>query len=173
MNLSGRKPDRHLIDGREMTGPEIASMLGVSYRAIQKRRSAMGGCSYQVIVDMYRQNQFGTKYDKWPRHLIHGKWMTIREAAAELGCHHHTLQNYRHMLTRRDGKKPTLEAAYDYYRYERRSPGGSVAKLYYVHGHKMTVAQAAEKYGTTVNALYRYMHKHRSTLETAVRRHEE
>jgi len=42
MNRKGRKPDRHLIDGREMTVQEIADMLGITKLALQGRRSRLG-----------------------------------------------------------------------------------------------------------------------------------
>ena len=57
MNPDGKKPELHQVDGRNMTVNEIAEMLGISRLSLQKRRSNLGGASYQTIVNMYRANQ--------------------------------------------------------------------------------------------------------------------
>lgn len=170
MNPGGRKPTRHLIDGREMTVAEIADMLGVTARALQCRRSRMGGVRYQLIVDMYRSNQLLSANDKWPRHMVHGRWLSIAQAAEELGVPIGTLKSWRERNRDAAGRLPTLEAAYDCYMHGRPERGGRVPKLYCVNGRQLSVAQAAERYKVTPAALYLCMHKHRCSLHTAVRR---
>lgn len=160
-----------MIDGREMTVTEIADMLGVSARALSVRKSIMGGCSYQLIVDMYRNNQLGSKHDKHYRHMVNGKWTTVSAVAEELGIQPHTITNYRCSHRKPDGSKPTLEETREHFKNGTQS--GRVARTHYVMGQRMTVADAAKQYGTTENALRKYMSKHGSSLGTAVRRLEE
>lgn len=160
-----------MIDGREMTVAEIADMLGVTAHALAVRRCKMGGCSYQLIVDMYRNNQLCSKHDKFYRHLVHGKWTTVPEVAEALGVSPNSITNYRSYARRPDGTRPTLEETYEHFKNRKR--GGSVARTYWVKGRRLTIAQAAKKYGTTENALRMYMRNHKSTLEAAVRRLEE
>lgn len=173
MNREGRKPTLHLIDGREMTVTEIADMLGVSARALAVRKSKLGGCSYQLIVDMYRNNQLESKHDMHQRHMVNGKWTTVTEVAEALGIKPHSIHNYRHNHQKPDGTKPTLAEIYEHFRAGGGKRGGSVAKTYWVKGRRMSIPDAAKKYGTTENALRMYMRKHHSTLDTAVRRLEE
>lgn len=149
MNLAGRKPDRHLIDGREMTGAEIASMLGVSYRAIQQRRSEMGGCSYQVIVDMYRENQFGSDHDRTPRYRIEGEWLTQAQIAERLGVKSHSISAWRY-----DNRASMMEAVEHFRRWNeggrKRNPhglGGRPPRVYVVGNREYTVPGVARKYG--------------------------
>jgi predicted transcriptional regulator len=160
-----------MIDGREMTVGEIADMLGVTAHALAVRRCKMGGCSYQLIVDMYRNNQLCSRHDKFYRHLVHGKWTTVPEVAEALGVSPNSITNYRSYARRPDGTRPTLEETYEHFKNRKR--GGSVARTYWVKGRRLTIAQAAKKYGTTENALRMYMRNHKSTLEAAVRRLEE
>ena len=171
--MRGRKPTLHMIDGREMTVKEIADMLGVTAHALAIRRCRMGGCSYQLIVDMYRNNQLCSKHDMHHRHMVNGKWTTVTAVAEALGIHPHSINNYRCNYRRPDGTKPTLAEAYEHFRTGSRKRCGRMPRVYYVKGRRMTIAEAAKKYGTTENALRLYMHKHKSSLETAVRRLEE
>ena len=85
----GSRPTLHMIDGKQMTVNEIATMLGVTRNVLINRHSTMGGISYQAIVNMYRDGQLLTKHDRWPRHLVHGRWMTVKQVAEELDCNLH------------------------------------------------------------------------------------
>lgn len=173
MNPDGRKPNLHPIDGRLMTAQEIADMMGLSRNALDIRRSDLGGCSYQLIVDMWRRNEIGGANDKHHRHLVYGRWTTIWEAAEELGVKPHSIVNYRYDHKKPDGTRPTLEEAYDYFRnYVRQRPGPK-PKKYRVLGSWLTIAEAAEKYKANEGTLRAYMSKHHCKLETAVRRLEE
>lgn len=171
MYHGGRKPTLHLIDGQPMTVDQIAAMLGVTTRAIQCRRSRMGGVSYQLIVDTYRENQFNSVHDKWPRHLVDGEWITTRDAAQRVGVETSTITRYM----RAHGV--TLGEAMNHYRkYQtgelKRWPG-RMPRTYYVNGKLLTIRQAADKYNTTENSLRLYIFKHKCSLQTAVRQLEE
>ena len=172
MNMEGRKPDLHMIDGRAMTVVEIADMMGITCGALANRRFRLGQCSYQLVVDMWRRNEIGGHGDRQQRHLVHGRWMTVAQAAEELGITPHAIRQVRYRASR-DGHPMTLEAVYDFYKNGLNRPRGYPAKQHRVLGHLMTVAEAAVKYKTTEGNLRGYMTKHRSTLETAVRRLEE
>ena len=173
MNPDGRKPDLHPIDGRLMTVQEIADMIGRSKKALQILRSREGRCSYQLIVDMWRRNEIGGPKDRHPRHLVHGRWVTMPQVAEELGRDRHTLSNYRCANRRHDGTWPTLEEVYDHFKGLQRQRPGPKPKKHRVLGHRLTIAEAAEKYRTTEVNLRTYMAKHHCKLETAVRRLEE
>ena len=163
----------YIIDGREMTIDEIAEMLGVSKRALYVRRSRYGDCSFQMIVDMYRQNRIGSRTDKWERHLVDGEWITLAQAAERLGIVPKTIRNWRLEQKRLTGIKPTLAEAMEHYRKyctgERKRYPGSVAKTHWVNGEYLTFDEAAEKYKTSVNALRTYVCKHKCGLNTAIR----
>jgi len=166
----GRCPALHLIDGKQMTVNEIAAMLGVTRRWLIQRRSQMGGISYQVIVNMFREGRLLTNHDRWPRHLVHGRWMTVQQAAQELDCKPHSIDNWRSTNRDKDGNKPTLEAAYDHFKGAPKRGRGKEPEKHRVNGKKMTVREAAEKHGTTVNALRQVMSRHRCSLDAAVKR---
>ena len=166
----GSRPTLHMIDGKQMTVNEIAAMLGVKRNVLINRRSTMGGISYQAIVNMYRDGQFLTKHDRWPRHLVHGRWMTVKQVADELDCKPHSIENWRYKYRDKAGKKPTLEEAYDHFKGAPKRGRGKEPEKHRVRGKMMTVKEAADKYGTTVNSLRQMMSRHNCTLDAAVKR---
>ena len=172
MNPNGRRPTRHMIDGQPMTAAEIAEMLGITKRALEVRKCRLNGCSYQLIVNMYRTNQLGSRHDKAHRHKVHGRWMTVAEAATELGVKPHCLVTWR--CTHRDakGNQPTLEEAYDQYVRFRsgvdvKHPGGPT-KYHRVHGKQMTTAEAAKAYRVSETYLRKIMSERKCSLAAAV-----
>lgn len=147
MNLAGRKPDRHLIDGREMTVVEIAEMLGISKAALLCRRTRLGGISYQAIVNMYRENQFGSDHDRAPRYRIEGEWLTRAQIAERLGVKSHSISAWRY-----DNRASMMEAVEHFRRWNeggrKRNPrGGRPARVYRVGNREYTVPGVARKYG--------------------------
>ncbi len=173
MNPNGKTPTLHTIDGRQMTVAEIAEMLGVTQRALEVRKSRLHA-GYQVSVDMYRANRIGSRHDKCHRHNVHGRWMTVREAAEELGIKPACLINWRCNHRDAQGNKPTLEAAYDQYmRYktgvQAKHPGNTTAR-HMVHGRRMTVVEAAERYHVSENYLRKIMSQRKCSLDAAVKR---
>ena len=147
MNRDGRKPDLHLVDGREMTAVEIAQMLGISKAALRCRRSRMGGISYQAIVNMYRSNQFGSDHDRAPRYMIEGECLTQTQIAERLGVKPHTISAWRY-----DNGASMMEAVEHFRRWNEggrvRNPrGGRPAQVYRVGSRCYTVPGVARKYG--------------------------
>lgn len=162
----------HIVDGQQMTVPEIAEMLGITESALYQRKSNLHGCSYQVIVDMYRENQFERRDDRWERHMVDGQWITVKEAAEMCGVKPKSIREWRFQNKKR-GKMPTLAEAVEHFRKYRTGEvkryKGSVGVKHIVHGRRMTVKQAAERYGTTKRALYHSMSTYGRSLDAAVR----
>lgn len=147
MNRTGRKPDLHMVDGREMTLAEIAGMLGISKSALRCRRNRMGGISYQAIVNMYRDNQFGSDHDRAPRYRIEGEWLTQAQIAERLGVKSHSITVWRY------NNRAGMEEAVEHFRRwneggRKRNPrGGRPAQVYRVGNREYTVPGVARKYG--------------------------
>lgn len=155
MNRTGRQPDRHMVDGREMTLAEIAGMLGVSKNALRVRRQRLGGISYQAIVNMYRDNQFGSDCDRAPRFRIEGEWLTRRQIAERLGVSEHSISQWRWV------NGASMEEAVEHFRRwneggRKRNPrglGGRPATVYRVGNREYTVPGVARKYGKHVSTV--------------------
>ena len=159
MYHGGRKPTLHMVDGVPMTVDEIAGMLGLTKQALVLRRCRMGQCSYQLIVNLYRENRFESKHDRGPRHLVNGEWITAKEAARRVDVQPITLTRYM------KAHGVTLAKAMDHYRkYQTgelaRWPGRR-HRTYWVNGKQLTIRQAAERYHTTENSLRMYIFKHK------------
>lgn len=171
-----RQRDLHMVDGRMLNTDEIAEMMGMSRAALARRKYINGGCSYQLLVDMQRRNEFGSYHDRKPRYLVDGEWLTVVQAAERAGVAATTITNWRSMHRDADGGRPSMAEAVEHYR--RLKTGEEkrrvrVGRLYWVRGHLMTVDQAAAKWKVAPNTLRGYMKRHHCKLETAVRRQEE
>lgn len=107
MGARGPQPARQLVDGRWMTLAEVAKMLGKHHNTLICYMADHPGIGYQVIADRYRAGEVrrgGIHPTK--RHRVHGKLLTVREAAAKYKLNAHTL--YWHMERGR-----TLQQAVD------------------------------------------------------------
>lgn len=156
MNREGRKPDRHMVDGREMTAVEIAQMLGITKDALRCRRSHLGGISYQAIVNMYRANQLGSFHDRAPRYRIEGEWLTQTQIAERLGVKTHTISTWRY-----DNRASMMEAVEHFRRWKeggrKRNPhglGGRPPRVYRVGNRGYTVPGVARTYGMNPTSVY-------------------
>lgn len=163
MSWPKKQPERHLIDGREMTVQEIADMLGVTKMALQQRRSSLGRPTYQTIVNMYRENQFGTDHDRSARYMVDGKWMTRKQIAGMLGISTSTLTNWLY-----DNKgKSLLDAVEHYRRYltgelnRHYARGGAKPILYRVGRKTYSVPQVARMFGVSHTSVS-FVLKHRN-----------
>ena len=162
MNREGKKPKKHLVDGREMTLREIAEMLGISYKAMTSRRNRLRGISMQTMVNMYRANQWGSDKDRAARYLIEGRWMTRAQIAGMLGIAPQTLSTWRWQ------NRVSMEEAVAYFRRWNeegrvRNPkgvGGRPAKQYRVGSRNYTVPGVAKKYGVKVHTVRSYVAAH-------------
>lgn len=152
MNKQGRRPELHIVDGREMTVREIAAMLGITKNALRVRRQRLGGISMQAIVNMYRDNQFGGYYDRAPRYRIEGEWLTLTQIAERLGVTPHAISSWRW------NNRAGMEEAVEHFRQwneggHKRNPqglGGRPPKVYVVGNREYTVPGVAKKYGKHV-----------------------
>lgn len=167
-----RQPERHLVDGREMTVQEIADMLGVTKMALQGRRSRLGGPSYQVVVNMYRENQFGNDRDRSARYMVDGRWMSRRQIAGMLGISPRTLTNWLC-----DNKGKSIADAVAWFRMyqtgERKrhhGQGGRKPVLYRVGRQEYSVPQVARMFGVSHTAVA-FVLKHRNGDMAATIRH--
>ena len=171
--MSGRKPfERHLVDGREMTTPEIADMLGITQTALYNRRSELGrGTSYQVIVDMYRANQFGSDHDRSARHMVDGRWMTRAQVAEMLGIRPHTLTCWLC-----DHKGKALRDAIEYYRQhlqQKGRGGGQKPAVYRVGNRTYTARQVAQMFGVTRTAVNGALRRRGGDMAATIRHYKE
>jgi len=159
-------PVKHIVDGRYTTVAEMADELGVSaqqlYNQMHHKR-----CGLQVAVNMIRENMALNGQASGQRHMVDGKWMTVRQAAEMLSVTTDSLKDYMY------GHKCRLAEVVAAYREGRVIHGGSRAVQHRV-GHKtMTVAEAAEKLGVSVNAVRLHMYKHKCSLAATIRHYEQ
>lgn len=151
MSRGGKKPELHAVDGREMTVQEIADMLGITKNALYERRSKLGRPSYQAVVNMYRENQFGNTRDRSARHLVDGRWMSRRQIAGMLGISIKTLSQWLYVNR---GKSMTDAVAHyrQYQTGERKrhhGQGGRKPVLYRVGRQEYSVPQVARMFGVS------------------------
>ncbi len=175
MSRGGRKPVRHMIDGREMTVAEIADMLGITQGALESRRSKLGRPSYQVIVNMYRENQFGNAHDRSPRHMVDGQWMSRKQIAQMLGVTPHTLANWLYTHPKQD-----MRAAISYYRQRqtdelKRGHGtdGRPPRLYKVGKRMISVPQVMRMFGVCHSAVHYVLKKRGGDMAATIRHYRE
>lgn len=154
MNREGRKPDLHLVDGQMMTLAEIAGMLGISKNALRCRRNRLGGISYQAIVNMYRDNQFGSYCDRAPRYRIEGEWLTQAQIAERLGVKSHSISTWRY------NNRAGMEEAVEHFRRwneggRKRNPRGRrPAQVYRVGNREYTIPGVARTYSMSPTSVY-------------------
>lgn len=162
------KKQLHPIDGQLMTVDEIAGILGVTAKALQVRRSRMGLVSYQLIVDMYREGRICSVHDKWPRYLVDGEWLTIRDIAEEGGVNPHSVHGW--MFLHKDATMSEVRAHFrEWAASGGRYRGGSRPREHRVYGRTTTVAREAKRLGVPKDRLYQRMSRHGCSLQAAVR----
>lgn len=165
------KPKKHLVDGEWMSVEEAADRLGL-------RRQQLYGlthhkrCSLQVAVNLYRENLALHGQGRADRHMVDGRWMSIRQAAEMLGVPFSTLQSYLYSHRQPDGRSATLAEAVDVYRSGAVRHGGHPPRLHRVGRRMMTTAEAAEMLGINVNAVRMHMSKHKATLAQTIKYYE-
>jgi predicted transcriptional regulator len=165
------KPKLHFVDGEWITVQEAAEMLGL-------RRQQLYGlthhkrCSLQVAVNMYRENLALHDQGRADRHMVDGRWMSIRQAAEMLGVPFSTLQSYLYSHRQPDGRPATLAEAVDAYRSGAVRHGGHPSRLHRVGRRMMTQAEAAEMLGVTLNTVRMHMSKHKATLAQTIKYYE-
>jgi predicted transcriptional regulator len=165
------KPKRHLVDGEWISVQEAADRLGLQrqqlYSLISNHR-----CSLQVAVNLYRENLALNDQGRADRHMVDGRWMSIRQAAEMLGVPFSTLQSYLYSHRRPDGRPATLAEAVDAYRSGAVRHGGHPSRLHRVGRRMMTQAEAAEMLGVTLNAVRKHMSQNKATLAQTIKYYE-
>ena len=165
------KPKLHFVDGEWISVQEAADRLGL-------RRQQLYGlthhnrCSLQVAVNLYRENLALHDQGRADRHMVDGRWMSIRQAAEMLGVPFSTLQSYLYSHRRPDGRPATLAEAVDVYRSGAVKHGGRPPRLHRVGRRMMTQAEAAEMLGIDVNVVRCHMSKHKATLAQTIKYYE-
>lgn len=164
------KPKKHLMDGEWITVQEAADRMGVMrqqlYCQMHNRR-----CSLQVAINLYRENLVLHDQGRADRHMVGGRWMTVRQAAEMLGVTVTALRDYLYSHRQPDGRQ-SLALAVEAYRSGAVLRGGKSPVQHRVGRKTMTCAEAAEMLGVNVQTLRTYMCTHRATLAQAIRYYE-
>ena len=96
------------------------------------------------------------------KHLVDGRWVTVKEIAAEMGLKPQQL--YHQMHVHRCG----LQAVVNMIRENQILNGQASSPRWMVDGKWTTINQAAEALGVTHYTVYNYMYNHKFTLQEAV-----
>jgi predicted transcriptional regulator len=165
------KPKLHFVDGEWITVQEAADRMGLRrqqlYCQMHDRR-----CSLQVAVNLYRENLVLHDQGRADRHMIGGRWMTVRQAAEMLGITVTALRDYMWYHRQPDGRPATLAEAVEAYRSRAVSQGGKAPVQHRVGRKTMTCAEAADMLGINVNAVRKHMCTHRATLAQTIKYYE-
>lgn len=165
------KPKKHLVDGEWITVQEAADRMGLRrqqlYSLTHHKR-----CSLQVAVNLYRENLAMHDQGRADRHMIGGRWMTVRQAAEMLGVTVTALRSYLYTHRQPDGRPATLAEAVEAYRSGAVRHGGHPPRLHRVGRRMMTQAEAAEMLGVTLNAVRMHMSQNKATLAQTIKYYE-
>jgi len=156
---------QHYVDGRWTTVAEVADELGLKPQqlyALMHRNH----CGLQTVVWMVRENMALHDQGRAARHMVDGKWLTVRQAAEMLGT---TVKSVREYMYRHKCRLSEVVAAY---REKRVTHSGKPATEHRVGKRTMTVQEAAEKLGVSVNAIYLHMSEHKASLAATIRYYE-
>lgn len=169
--LMAGKPKKHLVDGEWITVQEAADRLGLRsqqlYGLTHHKR-----CSLQVAVNLYRENLSLHDQGRADRHMVDGRWMTVRQAAEMLGIPFTTLRNYLYSHRQPDGRPATLAEAVDAYRSRAVSRGGRAPVQHRVGRRMMTTFEAADMLGIDALCLRMHMSKNKATLAQTIKYYE-
>ena len=165
------KPKKHLVDGEWITVQEAADRMGLRrqqlYSLTHHKR-----CSLQFAVNLYRENLALNGQGRSDRHMIDGRWMTVRQAAEMLSVTVSALRSYLYSHRQPDGRPATLAEAVEVYRSGAVRHGGHPPRLHRVGCRMMTQAEADEMLGINVNAVRMHMSKHKATLAQTIKYYE-
>lgn len=168
--MAGR-PKKHFVDGRQVTVEEMAAELGVTRQQIYAQMHHRM-CSLQVVANMIRENQILGEQGRAGRHMVDGRWMTVRQAAEMLGIRMNTLYDWMVKHRRADGRPARLADAVDAYRSGLVKHGGKLPVQHRVGGRTMTTFEAADKLGISVKTLRLHMSRKKASLASTIRYYE-
>ena len=156
-----------MIDGEWLTTEQIAGRLGVKKHALE---NAMWRTKQpmSVAVRMIREGQILSGW-KGEKQMVDGRWMTNAQAARRLGISREALWHWRNNNRTADGRMMPLAEAVAERRSGRLRHGGKAAERYWVNGRQLTIAEAAERYNLSENALRQRKSKHKCSLQAAVK----
>lgn len=157
----GHEPNRWLVDGKWMTKNELAAQIGITGNALwlTARRH---GVSVPQAAALYRTGMIVPGVAGARRHCVHGRWLAVKEAAAECGI------STSYMTTWRKRRGMTMEQAYDHFTNETATRMGRRPREYWVHGRRMTIRAAAERFGLVEQNIRHYSYRHHCSINTAV-----
>ena len=89
------------------------------------------------------------------KHLVDGRWVTVAEIAEELGL------NRQQLYTQMHHRECSLQVVVNNVRDGLALGGQGHASRHWVDGRWITVRQASEMLGVSMNTLYNWMHQHR------------
>ncbi len=161
------KPKKHLVDGEWMSVEEAAEMLGLRSKQIYSQMSQKK-CGLQAVVRMYREGYI-LGQGRAARHMVDGRWMTIKDAAEMLGVTMMAIYLWRFRHRKPDGSMPSLAETVAAYRSGEVKRSGKLPKQHRVAGKLMTMREAAEMMGVSYNTMQLYTYKHRCSLDKAVK----
>ena len=154
--MAGKKA-LHMVHGEWMTVYEAAARLGVAYATLmnwrwQHRRPGGGPGLLEDAWDHYAALNAGWirrgPYKRPTIHMVHGRRMTVREAAEALGVSYKAVCQYRYKYG------ATLQRAWDFY------------------AARNAERAAAERLGVKLKTLQWYRRYHRCGLAEAVAHYE-
>lgn len=162
---------KHFVDGRWTTVGEVSEALGVKRQSIYTimRHRDVG---LQTAVHMIRDNLALGHPGRAERHMIDGRWMTVRQAAEMAGTTPVALHNWRKRNRKPDGTLPMMAEAVEAYRQGRVVKGGTLPREHRVGNRTMTTFEAAERLGVSVNAIRLHMSSHKASLAATIRYYE-
>ena len=165
------KPKLFLVDGHWTTVKEVAAELGLKPQQIYAQMHHKQ-CGLQAVVTMVRENLILNDQGHAGRHMVNGKWLTVRQAAEMLGCHMNVLYNWIYNHRKPDGSPGALQDAVAAYRAGNIKHKGKARTEYRVGRKTTTQIEAAEALGVDVKTLRGYMHKHRCSLAATIKYYE-
>ena len=149
---------------------QAADMLGVKRQAIYQLMSK-NQCGLQVAVNMVRDNLALGGQGRSDRHMVDGKWVTVRQLAELLGTRPTNLRSWSYRHCDKNGRPASMQAAADAFRAGLHR-GGCQPVLHRVNGRAVTVAQVAAKYGMRAASVRTRMSLKRCSLAECARYYE-
>lgn len=112
------------------------------------------------------------------RLAVHGRLMSEREAAEELGISPKTIYYYRRAHPNPDGTPMNLQDAYDLYKENRArghqrmsgKAGHATGVTYTLNGRQVTVREAAKELGLSIISIYSGLRRHNGDMDEVYRR---
>jgi len=165
------KAKRHPVDGEWMTVQDAAEMLGLKRQQLYQLMNTHQ-CGLQMAVNLVREGLALGGQGRADRHMVDGRWTTVRQLAEQLGTNPVNLRCWRYRHCGPDGRPASLQQVADAYRAGL-SRGGSAPVAHTVNGRTMTTTQVAKKYGVRVTSVRARMSAKQCSLAACVRHYEQ